>query len=126
MSTVIGNRPVRVVTAADEHMPIVVAGFEPLDLLEAIAMIVDQLADGRAEVENQYARVVRDDGNPVALRAIADTMSCGRGSSGAASGSINHSALQAPSATPTSTPSCASTCRACGSPTPRRASAARS
>ena len=73
VSTVIGNRPYEWI-AADEHMPIVVAGFEPLDLLEAIAMIVDQLADGRAEVENQYARVVRDDGNPVALRAIADTM----------------------------------------------------
>ena len=35
-------------------------------------MIVDQLGEGRAEVENQYARVVRDEGNPVALRAIAE------------------------------------------------------
>src|SRR4029450_782531 len=45
VSTVIGNRPYEWI-ARNEHMPIVVAGFEPLDLLEAIAMIIEQLADG--------------------------------------------------------------------------------
>ena len=39
-------------------MPIVVGGFEPVDLLEAIFMLVAQLEEGRAEVENQYARSV--------------------------------------------------------------------
>ena len=45
------------------HVPIVVTGFEPLDLLEGILMAVRQLEEGRAEVENQYARAVRRWGN---------------------------------------------------------------
>ena len=93
VSTVIGNRPYEWI-ASSEQMPIVVAGFEPLDLLEAIAMIIDQLSDRRAEVENQYARVVRDEGNPVALRAIADTMTLRPWFEWRGLGSINHSALQ--------------------------------
>jgi len=93
VSTVIGNRPYEWI-ANNEHLPIVVAGFEPLDLLEAIAMIIDQLADGRSEVENQYARVVRHEGNPVALQAIADTMTLRPWFEWRGLGSINHSALQ--------------------------------
>ena len=42
----------------DFHVPMVVGGFEPVDLLEAISMLVSQLEEGRAEVENQYARSV--------------------------------------------------------------------
>ncbi len=49
--------------AARYHVPIVVTGFEPLDILEGIAMAVRQLEEGRYEVENQYARAVRRDGN---------------------------------------------------------------
>ena len=45
------------------HVPMVVGGFEPLDLLESISMLVSQLEEGRAEVENQYARSVNRDGN---------------------------------------------------------------
>ncbi len=45
------------------HVPIVVTGFEPLDILQGILMCVQQLEEGRAEVENQYARAVRDEGN---------------------------------------------------------------
>ena len=41
--------------AREFHVPIVVGGFEPLDLLEAISMLVAQLEEGRAEVENQYS-----------------------------------------------------------------------
>jgi len=48
-------------------VPCVVAGFEPLDLLQGILMLVDQLEEGRAEVENQYARAVSRGGNPAAL-----------------------------------------------------------
>jgi hydrogenase expression/formation protein HypD len=50
----------------------VVAGFEPLDLLQAIHMILVQLREGRCEVENQYKRVVPYDGNPAALRVMAE------------------------------------------------------
>ncbi|GAB3899578.1 hydrogenase formation protein HypD [Kibdelosporangium lantanae] len=49
--------------AARYHVPIVVTGFEPLDLLEGILMATVQLEQGRAEVENQYARAVRRQGN---------------------------------------------------------------
>jgi hydrogenase expression/formation protein HypD len=49
--------------ASRYHVPIVVTGFEPLDLLQGIYMCVKQLEEGRAEVENQYARAVRRDGN---------------------------------------------------------------
>jgi hydrogenase expression/formation protein HypD len=48
------------------HVPIVVGGFEPVDLLEAISMLVAQLEEGRAEVENQYVRSVGYEGNRAA------------------------------------------------------------
>jgi hydrogenase expression/formation protein HypD len=51
-------------------VPIVVTGFEPLDLLEGILMAVRQLEHGRAEVENQYARAVRRSGNTAAQDAM--------------------------------------------------------
>jgi hydrogenase expression/formation protein HypD len=56
--------------AAKYGVPIVVTGFEPLDLLEGILMTVRQLEEGRAEVENQYARAVRRTGNTAAQDAI--------------------------------------------------------
>ncbi|MEV0895418.1 hydrogenase formation protein HypD [Actinoplanes sp. NPDC049802] len=56
--------------AAEFRVPIVVTGFEPLDLLEGILMTVRQLEQGRHEVENQYARAVRRDGNTVARAAV--------------------------------------------------------
>jgi len=54
------------------RVPIVATGFEPLDLLQGIHMCVRQLEDGRAEVENQYARSVRPEGNPAALTVLRD------------------------------------------------------
>ena len=56
--------------AARYRVPLVVTGFEPLDLLEGILMAVRQLESGRHEVENQYARAVRRDGNQAAQEAI--------------------------------------------------------
>ena len=56
--------------AARHQVPIVVAGFEPVDLLQAIHMLVKQLEAGRHEVENQYARVVRPEGNRPARELI--------------------------------------------------------
>ena len=57
--------------AARYRVPIVVTGFEPVDLLEGVLMAVRQLEAGRAEVENQYARAVAREGNPAA-RALID------------------------------------------------------
>jgi hydrogenase expression/formation protein HypD len=56
--------------AAKYHVPIVVTGFEPLDLIEGILMAVKQLEGGRATVENQYARAVRRSGNTAAQAVI--------------------------------------------------------
>ena len=53
------------------RVPIVVTGFEPVDILQGIVMCVRQLEEGRAEVENQYARSVRREGNRQALEAMA-------------------------------------------------------
>ena len=53
-------------------VPIVITGFEPLDLLEGVLRTVAQLEAGRAEVENQYARAVRPEGNPASRKLIED------------------------------------------------------
>jgi len=55
----------------DFHVPIVAGGFEPVDLLEAISMLVAQLEEGRAEVENQYVRSVAREGNRPAQQIMA-------------------------------------------------------
>ncbi len=71
VSTVIGCRPYEFV-ARDYRRPVVVSGFEPLDLLESVLMLLRQFREGRAAVENQYRRIVPWDGNLPALRAMAD------------------------------------------------------
>jgi hydrogenase expression/formation protein HypD len=71
VSTVIGTAPYRFV-AERYHRPLVTAGFEPLDILQAVVMLLRQWRDGRCEVENQYARVVSEQGNERALACIAD------------------------------------------------------
>ncbi|RMH68257.1 MAG: hydrogenase formation protein HypD [Gemmatimonadetes bacterium] len=52
------------------HVPIVVTGFEPVDILQGVYAVIKQLEEGRAEVENQYRRVVRQQGNPGAQQII--------------------------------------------------------
>jgi hydrogenase expression/formation protein HypD len=71
VSTVIGCRPYEWI-ARSEGKPIVVSGFEPLDLLQSIVMLLRQLREGRAQVENQYQRVVPWEGNRAALAAMAE------------------------------------------------------
>jgi hydrogenase expression/formation protein HypD len=70
VSTVVGNHPYRFVPEV-YGKPLVTAGFEPLDILAAIAMLLLQIRQGRCEVENQYTRVVRDEGNPRALAILS-------------------------------------------------------
>lgn len=70
VSTIIGTSPYRFLSA-DFGIPQVVAGFEPLDLLMAVYMIARQIKSDKAEVQNEYTRVVREEGNPKAL-AIMD------------------------------------------------------
>jgi hydrogenase expression/formation protein HypD len=73
VSTIIGLRPYQFVTR-DYQKPVVVAGFEPLDIIQAIYMLLKQIAEGRCEVENQYSRVVRPEGNLKGLQVIRETM----------------------------------------------------
>jgi hydrogenase expression/formation protein HypD len=54
------------------RVPVVITGFEPLDLLEGVLRTVQQLEAGRSEVENQYARAVRPDGNPASQQLVDD------------------------------------------------------
>jgi len=69
VSMVIGNRPYDCI-ARHYRRPIVVAGFEPLDLLQSLWMVIKQIAEGRCEVENQYTRIVAEGGNAQALAAV--------------------------------------------------------
>jgi hydrogenase expression/formation protein HypD len=69
VSTVIGIRPYEFV-AKRYGKPVAVVGFEPLDILQGVHMVIQQINDGRCEVENQYRRIVRDDGNPRALEVL--------------------------------------------------------
>jgi hydrogenase expression/formation protein HypD len=71
VATVVGARPFQFIPA-DYRKPLVIAGFEPLDILQAVHMILRQLAEGRCAVENQYSRVVPWEGNLRALEAMAE------------------------------------------------------
>jgi hydrogenase expression/formation protein HypD len=71
VATIVGARPFEFIPAVYGR-PLVISGFEPLDILQSVAMILRQLASGRCEVENQYSRVVPYDGNDRALAALAE------------------------------------------------------
>jgi hydrogenase expression/formation protein HypD len=72
VSTVVGIRPYEFVSRR-YGKPVVVVGFEPLDIMQGVHMVIEQVNEGRCEVENQYGRVVRDDGNPRALEVLRRT-----------------------------------------------------
>src|SRR4051812_4704863 len=71
VSTVIGCRPYEWI-AKREGKPIAVSGFEPVDILQSITMLLRQMKAGEAKVENQYTRVVPWEGNRAALKAMAE------------------------------------------------------
>ncbi|MGB4361263.1 MAG: hydrogenase formation protein HypD [Rhodoferax sp.] len=71
VSTVIGSRPYEPF-AANYCKPVVIAGFEPLDVMQAILMLIAQVNDGRAEVENEFSRAVSRDGNQKAQDRMAE------------------------------------------------------
>ena len=123
VSTVVGNRPYRFVPG-QYGKPLVTAGFEPLDILAAIAMLLTQIREGRCGVENQYTRCVPDEGNPVRWQ-MAEVSSCGRISSGGGWGSSPRAPSSCGPSSPRGTPSSVSRFPGSGSPTRRRASAAR-
>jgi hydrogenase expression/formation protein HypD len=93
VSTVVGARPFEFIPA-DYGRPIVIAGFEPLDILQAIEMILRQLAGGRCQVENQYKRVVPYEGNLRALEVMAEVFELRPHFEWRGLGFISHSGLK--------------------------------
>jgi hydrogenase expression/formation protein HypD len=93
VSTVIGTRPYEFVPR-EYGKPLVVSGFEPLDILQSVYMIVKQSVEGRAEIENQYARVVARDGNRRALEAIFEVFEPREYFEWRGLGSIAHSGMK--------------------------------
>ncbi len=93
VSMVVGNRPYAFI-AQRYGKPIVVAGFEPLDILQSIWMLLRQLDEGRCEVENQYGRAVRHAGNPQSLAAIARVFELREFFEWRGLGSIDHSGVR--------------------------------
>jgi hydrogenase expression/formation protein HypD len=71
VSTVIGSQPYEYF-AEEYQKPVVIAGFEPLDVLQAILMLIRQVNEGRAEIENEFSRAVTPDGNLKAKTIVAD------------------------------------------------------
>ena len=93
VSTVIGTRCYDFV-AREYGKPLVVAGFEPLDILQAVYLLVKQVVEGRAEVENQYSRVVLRDGNARAMEMLFDVFEPREYFEWRGLGSIPHSGMK--------------------------------
>lgn len=93
VSMVIGIRPYDFI-ADHYHKPIVVAGFEPLDVLHSMWMVLKQLAEGRHEVENQYNRIVPDNGSIPALEAVQEVFELREFFEWRGLGSIDHSGVR--------------------------------
>jgi hydrogenase expression/formation protein HypD len=93
VSTVIGSQPYERF-ATDYNKPIVIAGFEPLDLLQAILMLIRQLNDGRAEVENEFSRAVSREGNERAKNIVDKTFAMRDAFEWRGLGLVPHSALK--------------------------------
>ena len=91
--TVVGARPFEFIPA-DYGRPVVISGFEPLDILQSIHMLVRQLVEGRCDVENQYMRVVPYDGNLRALEVMAEVFELRPHFEWRGLGFISHSALK--------------------------------
>ena len=90
---VIGTRPFDFI-AQHYRKPIVIAGFEPLDVLHALWMVLRQLAESRCEVENQYGRIVPEAGNPAALAAVHEVFELREFFEWRGLGSIDHSGVR--------------------------------
>jgi hydrogenase expression/formation protein HypD len=93
VSTVVGARPFEFIPA-DYGKPLVVSGFEPVDILQSVLMILRQLREGRCQVENQYSRVVPYEGNLRALQVMAEVFALRPHFEWRGLGFISHSGLR--------------------------------
>ena len=93
VAMVVGARPFQFVST-DYHRPLVIAGFEPLDVLQSLKMVLEQIKEERHVVENQYARAAPDTGNGEAIRAIATVFELRPYFEWRGLGSIDHSGVR--------------------------------
>lgn len=93
VSSIIGSRPYEFVPQ-QYGKPVVIAGFEPLDVMQATLMLIHQLNEGRCEVENEYSRVVTREGNKKAQTLVQEVMTLRDEFEWRGLGSIPNSALK--------------------------------
>ena len=93
VSTVIGSEPYAFF-AEEFAKPVVIAGFEPLDVLQAVLMLIRQVNEGRHEVENEYGRAVRLEGNEGAKRDVAEVFELRKTFEWRGLGQVPYSALR--------------------------------
>jgi hydrogenase expression/formation protein HypD len=93
VSVVIGSRPFEYF-AEEYQKPVVVAGFEPVDVLQAVRMLVRQVNEGRYEVENQYLRAVTREGNRHAQALVAEVFALRKSFEWRGLGVVPYSALR--------------------------------
>ncbi|EXI85457.1 MAG: Hydrogenase expression/formation protein HypD [Candidatus Accumulibacter sp. BA-94] len=93
VSTIIGSRPYEFF-AAEYRKPVVIAGFEPLDVMQAVLMLINQVNAGRAVVENQFARAVTREGNRKAQQLVAEVFELRRSFAWRGLGELPYSALR--------------------------------
>jgi len=93
VSMVIGTKPYEFI-ANHYKRPLVVAGFEPLDVLHSVWMVLKQIDEGRSEIENQYVRIVPDEGNDEALNAVSKVFELREFFEWRGLGSIDHSGVR--------------------------------
>jgi hydrogenase expression/formation protein HypD len=93
VSSIIGSRPYEFF-AEEFQRPVVIAGFEPLDVMQSALMLIRQLNEGRFEVENEYTRVVSREGNQKAQSLVAETFELRRSFEWRGLGEVPYSALK--------------------------------
>lgn len=93
VSTVIGSRPYDFV-ASEYRKPVVIAGFEPLDVMQAVRMLIRQTNEGRAEVENEFTRAVIPEGNRKAQALVDEVFTLREQFEWRGLGTMAHSALR--------------------------------
>jgi hydrogenase expression/formation protein HypD len=93
VSTVIGSRPYERFAEVYQR-PVVIAGFEPLDVMQAVLMLIRQINEGRAVVENEFIRAVNREGNLKAQRLVAEVFERRHSFEWRGLGMIPHSALR--------------------------------
>ena len=93
VSTIIGSRPYEYF-AEEYQRPVVISGFEPLDVLQSILMLIEQMNEGRAEVENQFTRGVSRPGNLKAQQLVADVFELRRSFEWRGLGQVPYSGLR--------------------------------